>query len=59
MTWVLMVLIVLADGSVDRHAISKWPTRQACALAAHNERSKVVPNDGSVYVYWCHDESQD
>ena len=52
-TFTLLLLLVLADGDPKTKELSQHETRTACALAAHNERSKPWPEKATVRVLWC------
>lgn len=53
--WRLMLLLVIGEAEPVRTVISEHPTRQACAVAAHNHRAAAVKQDAdnTMRVYWC------
>ncbi len=54
--WQLMLLLVIGEAEPLRTVVSGGhPTRQACAIAAHNHRAKAVKADvpNTIRVYWC------
>lgn len=51
--FVLLLLLIAHDGDAKTVELSRHETRQACAIAAHNERAKPWPDKATGRVLWC------
>lgn len=53
--WRLMLVLVVGDGEPAKSVIAEFPTRQLCAVAAHNHRAQAIKGDvpGTIRAYWC------